>query len=78
MFKWVCLALTVLVVGGFRLEKKVMGSGLKEVMSAQEWVADARKEALWLTFRAKSRSEFLERLCENKFGSSWFIRFEGI
>ena len=59
------------------LEKKVMGSGLKSVMSAQEWVADARKEALWLTFRAKSRSELLQRLCENKFGSSWFIRFEG-
>ncbi len=58
------------------LEKKVLGSGLKSVRSAQEWVAGARKEALWLTFRAKSRSELFKRLCENKFGSSWFIKFE--
>lgn len=58
------------------LEKKVLGSGLKSVMPVGEWVVDARKEALWLTFRVKSHSELLERLCENKFGSSWFIQFE--
>ncbi len=58
------------------LEKKIIGSGLKSLMPAQEWVVDARKEALWLTFRAKSRNELLERLCKNKFGSSWFIEFE--
>lgn len=58
------------------LKKKVLGSGLKSAMLATEWVVDARKEALWLTFRAKSRNELLERLCENKFGSSWFIQFD--
>ena len=34
---------------------------------------DARKEALWLTFRAKSKEELLRRLCKNKFGSDWLV-----
>ena len=57
------------------LEKKVLGGGLKSVAPAKEWVVDARKEALWLSFRAGSKLELLTRLCENKFGSPWFIQF---
>lgn len=56
------------------LEKKVFGEGLKDTVPAREWAVDARKEALWLTFRVASREEFLERLCKNKFGSDWFIQ----
>jgi hypothetical protein len=59
------------------LEKKVLGGGLKSLMPVSEWVVDARKEALWLSFRASSKSELLTRLCENKFGSPWFIQFPG-
>ncbi len=60
------------------LDKKMFGEGLKGTVSAQEWVIDARKEALWLTFRAASREELLERLCKNKFGSDWYIQESGV
>src|SRR5688500_5378531 len=56
------------------LKPKLIGTELKETLPAREWVADARKEALWLTFRASSREEFLDRLCKNKFGSDWYIQ----
>ncbi len=59
------------------LEKKVMRGGLKSIVPAKEWVVDARKEALWLSFRASSKRELLTRLCKNKFGSPWFIQFPG-
>ena len=59
------------------LEKKMLGEGLKSVVPAAEWVVDARKEALWLSFRASSKDELLTRLCENKFGSPWFIQLPG-
>ena len=54
--------------------KKLLGSGLKDELSAEEWAVSARKEGLWLAFRAKSQTELLERLCANKYGSTWMIR----
>ena len=60
--------------GKIGLDKKVFGGGLKEVQSAEEWVVAARKEALLLTVRARSRTELLTRLCENKFGSPWYMQ----
>lgn len=60
--------------GRIGLEKKVFGAGLKETQPAEEWVRDARKEALVLTMTAASREEVLRRLCKNKFGSNWFIQ----
>jgi len=60
--------------GVIGLSKKMFGEGLKDIVSAQEWAIDARKEALWLTFRVTSRAELLERLCKNKFGSAWYIQ----
>ena len=53
--------------------KKLLGSALKDPIPAAAWVRDARKEALWLTFRAKSKQELFERLCQNKFGSDWLV-----
>ena len=53
---------------------KLGGSELKDVVPASEWVVGARKEALWLTFRCKSKSELLTRLTEDKFGSDWYIQ----
>ena len=50
---------------------------LDDAQPAKEWVAAARKEALWLTFRAKSRSELLERLTRTKFGSEWHVQSPG-
>ncbi|MEK6234792.1 MAG: leucine-rich repeat domain-containing protein [Planctomycetales bacterium] len=60
--------------GEIGLTKKVFGSGLKELIPAKEWATAARKEALWLTFRAKSKEELLTRLCRNKFGSAWYLK----
>jgi len=53
----------------------VGGAKLKDPVPAAEWVAGARKEALWQTLRAKSQRELLDRLCETKFGSAWHIQF---
>ena len=47
---------------------------LDDPQPAKEWSAAARKEALWLTFRAKSKPELLERLTETKFGSEWHVQ----
>ena len=58
------------------LKKKLLGSGLKELVPAEEWSVSARKEALWLSLRAKSKTELLERLSANKFGSDWIIQLE--
>jgi hypothetical protein len=63
--------------GGTVGTKALLGKGLKDPIPAGEWAAGARKEALWLTFRAKSRHELLTRLCETKFGSAWQIQLPG-
>ena len=47
---------------------------LEDPQPAKEWTAAARKEALWLTFRAKSKPELLKRLTETKFGSEWHVQ----
>lgn len=52
---------------------KLIGKGLKDLVPVQAWVRDARKEALWLTFRASTKAEMLDRLAKNKFGSSWYF-----
>ncbi|MDQ3368306.1 MAG: hypothetical protein M3680_23010 [Myxococcota bacterium] len=57
---------------------KVVGTGLKDVVAIQDWVRDARKEALWLTFRASSKAELLDRLAHTKFGSAWHYTAPGI
>ena len=59
------------------LKPKLIGSELKDTVPAKEWVVDARKEALWQTFRVNSRSELVERLTRNKFGSEWYIQPNG-
>jgi hypothetical protein len=51
--------------------EKVIGKELEELVPVGEWVAGARKEALWLTFRANSKAELLDRLGKNKWGSDW-------
>ena len=50
---------------------------LDDPQPAKEWSAAARKEALWLTFRAKSKPELLKRLTETKFGSQWHVQRSG-
>ena len=55
--------------------EKLIGKSLSDPLRASEWVAGARKEALVLTVRAKSKHELLRRLTENKFGSAWKIQF---
>jgi hypothetical protein len=55
--------------------EKLIGKSLSEPLPAKEWVAGARKEAVWLTFRAKSHAELLDRLMQTKFGSEWKIQF---
>jgi hypothetical protein len=57
---------------------KIVGKGLKDIISSGEWARDARKEALWLTFRASTKKELLERMGKNKFGSDWYFTAPGI
>jgi hypothetical protein len=52
----------------------IIGSGLKDARPAKEWTADARKEAVYLTFAAASRQELLERLTKTKLGRDWLIQ----
>lgn len=54
--------------------EKIVGKELSDPLPASAWVAGARKEAVWLTFRAKSKRELLDRLTESKFGSPWKIK----
>lgn len=54
--------------------EKTIGSGLKDESPAEEWVASARREAVWLSMTAKSKPDLLRHLCKNKFGSDWMIR----
>ena len=63
--------------GNIGLTRKIIGQGLKNIETLQEWVAGARKEALFLTATANNRTEFLQRLCHNKFGSEWMIQTPG-
>ena len=57
---------------------KLVGKGLKDVVSAADWARDSRKEALWLTFRASTKKELLERIGKNKFGSDFYFTAPGI
>jgi len=52
--------------------EQVIGKQLKDLLPAADWARDARKEALWLTFRARTRAELLERLGKTKLGSPWY------
>jgi hypothetical protein len=55
-------------------KEKLIGTALDDPLPAAEWAAGARKEAVWLTLRAKSKRELLDRLTESKFGSPWKIQ----
>jgi hypothetical protein len=57
---------------------KVFGKGMKDVMTSAEWARDSRKEALWLTFRASTKAELLQRIGKNKFGSDFYYTAPGI
>lgn len=57
---------------------KTLGSGLKNLQPAKEWVVAARKEALLLTLLATSKQELVRRLATTKFGGSWMLQFDGM
>jgi hypothetical protein len=63
--------------GTIGLKPKLIGSELKDTQPAAEWAVAARKEALWLTLRVKSKQELLERLTKNMYGSEWYIQLPG-
>lgn len=58
-------------------KEKLIGTALDDPLPAAEWAAGARKEAVWLTFRADGKRELLDRLTESKFGSPWKIQVGG-
>ncbi len=62
--------------GQIGLMPKLIGSKLKDLQPAEEWVAGARKEALWLLVRTKTKDEMLEKLCKNIYGSDWYIQMK--
>jgi hypothetical protein len=53
--------------------EKTFGSGMKDLIPVADWARAARKEGLWLTVRASTRAELLDRLAKNKFGSDWWF-----
>jgi hypothetical protein len=63
--------------GTIGLKKHFGGKGLKNTQPAAEWAAGARKGALWLTIRARSKKDLVTRLAKNKFGSDWYIQTAG-
>ena len=63
--------------GEIGLKPKLVGKDLKDVQPVGDWVNGARKEALWLLVRSKSKTDLLNKLCTNIYGSDWYIRFEG-
>ena len=54
--------------------EKILGKELSDPVPAKDWAAAARKEAVWLTFRAAGKRELLDRLTATKFGSAWRIK----
>jgi len=62
--------------GQIGLMPKLIGSKLKDVQPAADWVAGARKEALWLLVRTKTKDALLDKLCKNVYGSDWYIQLE--
>ncbi len=60
--------------GEIGLKPKLIGTNLKDVQPVGDWVNGARKEALWLLVRAKTKAEFVEKLSKNIYGSDWYIR----
>jgi hypothetical protein len=57
---------------------KTFGQGMKDVVPSAAWARDSRKEALWLTFRASTKAELLQRIGKNKFGSDFYYTAPGI
>lgn len=55
--------------------EKLIGSSLNDPLPAADWVADARKEAVWQSLRSGTKHELLDRLCRNRYGSPWRIQF---
>jgi hypothetical protein len=54
--------------------EKILDKELKELVPVTDWVAGARKEALWLTFRANTKADLLDRIGKTKFGSAWMYQ----
>jgi hypothetical protein len=52
--------------------EKLIGKGKKDLIPAADWARDSRKEGLWLTVRASTKAELLDRLSATKFGRAWW------
>ena len=50
---------------------------LKDPQPVKEWTAAARKEAMLLVFRAKSKEDLLTRLTQTRYGSDWYLHPAG-
>lgn len=57
-------------------KEKLFGKSLANPMPANEWAVGARREALYQSFRARSRRQMLERLSKTLTGKTWYIQFE--
>jgi hypothetical protein len=57
---------------------KLVGSGITDLVPAAAWVRAARKEALWLSIRASTKAELLDRISKTKFGSNWMFVGSGM
>jgi hypothetical protein len=57
--------------------KKNVGSGLKNVRPAADWVREERREAAFLAVLGKSKKQMLDGIVRTKWGTSWFIQAPG-
>ena len=56
--------------------EKVIGKKLKDPKPAKEWVVGKRREALFLSFRVRSKREMVEQLCKTLTRRTWLIQFK--
>lgn len=56
--------------------EKVIGKKLKDPKPAKDWVVGKRREALFLSFRVRSKREMVEQLCKTLTRRKWLIKFK--
>jgi len=56
-------------------KKKLLRDSLKDPLPAKEWVVGARREAIYHSFRVRSKREMLEKLTTTLTGGTWYIQF---
>jgi hypothetical protein len=57
--------------------RKNVGSGLKNLRPAADWVREERREAAFLAVLGKSKKQMLDGIVKTKLGFSWYVQLPG-